>query len=1080
MTGDQGARAPRLTPVDFDPFSPAVATPPLPLTDAQQEVWLAAQMAPQASLAYNECIPLRLSGPLSMPSLETALARLTRRHEALRTTFAPEGDRQWLTPEGRIPLAFTDLSSLDAAERDHRVAAAIDRERRTPFDLVNGPLARVHVLREADERHVVLVAAHHLACDGWSFGILLRELGALYSADRHGIDAALPEPMSYSAYVQQAGEPTTERERSHAYWMQRFSTPAPVLELPVDRPRPPAKTYRGSHQFLRIDPALYGELKKSAARQGCTMYVVLLAAWQSLLYRLTSQSDLIVGIPVAAQAGLPNTNLVGHCVQMLPLRTAVQPAGTLAAQMRSTRAALVEAYEHQAITFGRLIEAIGLARDASRTPLLATFFNVDKAGSQPHFVGLTVERLVAPRVATNFDLGLDIADSGSDLAIECIYNADLFDAATIQRWLDAYRVLLDAVAANPDTTVGRAPILPAVERRRLEEWGGQSASFPVRCLHEAFETQAASTPDAIAVRDASAELTYAALNGQANQLARHLRPMGVGPGVLVALWMERSVDLVVAVLAVLKAGGAYLPLDPDYPAERVRFMLEDGGPRVVITSRQMLPRLPQTAARPVVIDDDPALDRYSRENVPSGATPQDLAYVIYTSGSTGRAKGTAVEHRQVSRLFAAAERWFTFSDRDVWTLFHSMAFDFSVWEMWGALLYGGRLVVVPHLVSRSPREFLALLQRESVTVLNQTPSAFRQLIAADADQPVPGLALRTIVFGGEALDPAALRPWVERHGDERPQLVNMYGITETTVHVTYRRLREADVQNGGASLIGVPLPDLSIRLLSPEGELVPVGVPGEIFVGGAGVARGYLARPDLTLERFVADPGAPANAGRLYRSGDLARWLPSGELEYLGRIDDQVKLRGFRIELGEIMAALDAYPGVRECAVALDTSGEPRLIAYIVASNGLSGAALRAHVAERLPQYMIPSAFVFLDHLPTTSNGKLDRARLPRDTVRAPSKPAEPPTTPTERAIAAIWSAVLRVECPGTSDNFFDLGGHSVLAVRIVNGIRAQFGVDLPVSVMFHSPTIAGLAGVVDSLTLTAAGGSSDREELEL
>jgi amino acid adenylation domain-containing protein len=1081
MTGDPKAGEPRLTPVDHDPFSGETAPIVLPLTDAQQEVWVAAQMGAEASLVYNECIPLRLVGPLSLPSLDAALQRLASRHEALRATFAADGEKQFVAPVGHIPLIFSDASSLDAQARDRAIGAAIEAQRGTPFDLANGPLARVHLVREAETSHVLVFAVHHLVCDGWSFAILLRELGALYTADRHGIEALLPDPMSYREFVQQASERPAEREKSEAFWIRQFAGAAPTLDLPTDRPRPRSKSYRGSHTFLQIDAARYAALKRSGARHGCSMYVVLLAAWQTLMHRLTAQSDVVVGIPVAAQTSLENTNLVGHCVQMLPLRTAVDPHASIAAQLRAAREALVRAFEHQTVTFGRVVGAMGSVRDASRTPLLATVFNVDRAGAAPHFVGLIVERLVAARLAVNFDLGLDIADSGADLAVECMYNADLFDASTIVRWLDAYRLLLDSFASNPETAIAHAPILTAGERERLERWGEPSATFPVRCLHEQFEAQAARTPDAIAVRCAEVTLTYAALNARANRLARHLRTLDVGRDVLVGLWMDRSADLLVAILGSLKAGGAYLPIEPAYPAERVRFMLQDARPPVVITTAAMRESLPATAAAVVAIDAEPALERYSDENVSSGVSPRHLAYVIYTSGSTGQPKGTAVEHRQVSRLFAATKPWFEFSDRDVWTLFHSPAFDFSVWEIWGALLHGGRLIVVPYLMSRSPGEFLSLLCREQVTVLNQTPSAFRQLIAADADQPPAPLSLRTVIFGGEALEPASLRPWIDRYGDDHPALVNMYGITETTVHVTYRRLRAADVRGGSASVIGVPIPDLSIRLLSPDGELVPIGVAGEIFVGGGGVARGYLARPELTRQRFVSDPSSKED-GRMYRSGDLARWLPCGELEYLGRVDDQVKIRGFRVELGEIVAALDSHPAVRECTVVLDRSGEPRLVAYVVATGAPAPAELRAHAAERLPQYMIPAAFVFLDRLPVTTNGKLDRASLPAAGTRAAAAGGDPPSTPTERTIAALWSRVLRIDSPGVTDNFFELGGHSVLAVRIVTGIRETFAVDLPVSVMFHSPTIAALGAIVDSLSLAGAGlaASGDREELEL
>jgi amino acid adenylation domain-containing protein len=561
--------------------------------------------------------------------------------------------------------------------------------------------------------------------------------------------------------------------------------------------------------------------------------------------------------------------------------------------------------------------------------------------------------------------------------------------------------------------------------------------------------------------------------------------MGVGRGTLVGVCLDRSIDLIAALIAVLKAGAAYVPLDPDCPTDRIRTMIDDARPPVVIASAETLAHFGSSSARIVALERDrAAIEAEAVSNLGLASSTDDLAYVIFTSGSTGRPKGVTVSHGNVSRLFSATDRWFHFGPDDVWTLFHSFAFDFSVWEIWGALLYGGRLVVVPHGVSRSPDAFLELLEREHVTVLNQTPSAFRQLIEADRVAGGSGLSLRYVVFGGEALDLAALRPWVERHGDAQPMLINMYGITETTVHVTYRRVLEADVRGGSRSPIGGQIPDLELYLLAPGSvELVPVGVAGEICVGGAGVAPGYLNRAELTAERFVQNP---FGEGRLYRSGDLARRRADGDLDYLGRIDHQVKIRGFRIELGEIESVLLDHPAVREAAViiAQTNGGEPRLAAYVVThvDRGVP-ADLLAHLRLRLPDYMVPAAFVFLDKLPINENGKLDRRRLPAPgAISAASHDPVAPRTATEQALAAIWQEVLELSYVGVDDSFFDLGGHSMLAVKIAMRSRETFGIDLPVAALFHAPTVAKLAEAIDARKLTSQprAASADREVIEL
>ncbi|HYN53890.1 MAG TPA: amino acid adenylation domain-containing protein, partial [Methylotenera sp.] len=586
------------------------------------------------------------------------------------------------------------------------------------------------------------------------------------------------------------------------------------------------------------------------------------------------------------------------------------------------------------------------------------------------------------------------------------------------------------------------------------------------CLHERFEQQVKRAPDTIALVWEDKSLSYAELNCRANWLAHRLRELGVTPGQLVGLHTERGIEMVVGIIGILKAGGAYLPLDPVYPKDRIAFMLEDSGVQVVVTQESLIENLEGTLGTQVLFDE---LFSEPDHNPVPVATIDDLAYAMYTSGSTGKPKGALITHHNVTRLFDATEGWYHFDEHDVWTLFHSYAFDFSVWELWGALLYGGRLIVVPYLISRSPEDFRELLAREGVTVLNQTPSAFRQLIQAELAQPKADLVLRYVIFGGEALELQSLRPWFERYGDERPLLVNMYGITETTVHVTYRPIRLADLRSGQGSVIGVPIPDLQLHILDPDGEPVPVGVPGEMYVGGAGVARGYLNRAELTAQRFIADPFVPESEARLYRTGDLARRLESGDIEYLGRIDHQVKIRGFRIELGEIEAGIAAHPVIREVVVIAreDVPGDKRLVAYVVTENEPIDLVdqLRELLRVTLPEYMIPAYFVSLDALPLTENGKVDRKALPAPDRVTQEATYVAPRTPIEETLAAIWAKILGFKRVGIHDNFFELGGNSLLVISVIQQMR-QAGLHADVSSLFLAPTIAEVAAVVASDSL--------------
>jgi amino acid adenylation domain-containing protein len=1066
----------------------ARATPTFPLSHGQRALWFLQQLSP-GSPAYNESFVWRIRSDLDLAALEAAFRTLIDRHASLRTVYGERAGEPFQRVLPQMPLAFTVVDASGWTEE--AVRQGLHEEALRPFDLERGPLLRLALFRLSPREQVLVTTTHHIALDLWSMLRLMGELLVCYTAHRAGVPAQLPGLRSeYADFVrwQAAMLAGPEGQRHWDSWRQQLAGPLPALELPLDRPRPAVRTHHGASHRFGIGEALTARLQGLAAAEQTTLFTVLLAALQVLLARYSGQEDVVVGSVTAGRQRPEFQDLVGFLANPVALRANLGGRPSFRAFLRQARRTVLKAIEHQAYPFALLVERLGVRRDLSRSPV----FDVQFLLQQPQRVGdgdgaadrglgdapaepvtrvvmggSLVELLPMDHPVAKFDLDLEVLRSGGQLAGWMNYNKDLFDDASIARLLRHYETLLEGIAADPDTAVGRLPLLEDEERRRLlVEFNAPQAAYPAAvCLHELFAAQVQRSPDADALVGEGGRLSYRALNGRANQLAHHLRSLGAGPGTLVALCLERSAELVVAILGVLKAGAAYLPLDPAYPAERLAFMLADSRAPLLLSQQSLRDRLPGSAPPLVCLDADaPLLARHGAGNPPPAAVADDLAYVIYTSGSTGTPKGVAVSHGNVVRLFAATAAWFGFGGADVWTLFHSYAFDFSVWELWGALLYGGRLVVVPYWVSRSPEAFHRLLGAEGVTVLNQTPSAFRPLMQADEAAGGDGrLALRYVIFGGEALEPASLRPWLARHGD-RPELVNMYGITETTVHVTYRVLTAADAAAGQGSVVGRAIPDLWVYVLDRQGQPAPVGVVGELYVGGAGVARGYLNRPGLTAERFVPDPFGGVAGARLYRTGDLARWLPGGELEYRGRIDHQVKLRGHRIELGEVETTLESHAGVRQAVVVLreDAPDDQRLVAYVVtAGGGPTAAELRGWVKERLPDYMVPAAFVLLGELPLTAHGKVDRRALPPPGEAEAAGTYTAPRTPLEEVLAGIWAEVLGRERVGIHDNFFELGGHSLLASRLVARIRDEFELDFPLQGLFESPTVAGLAAAM-------------------
>ncbi|MFF0489755.1 non-ribosomal peptide synthase/polyketide synthase [Nocardia sp. NPDC004068] len=1036
----------------------------VPLAPAQHRLWFLNRYRadhPDGPAAAVDSIPLaiRLSGPLDRAALAAALVDLVTRHETLRTIHpdGPDG------PEQVVVAPDIRLEELPDSATTTFASRGFDLTRQTPLRAALVPLAPTE--------HVLVLVLHHIAADGFSLGPLARDLVTAYDARRRGHPTHWRElPVRYADYalwqtemLGAAEDFGSELHRQLTYWRDALAGAPEALALPTDRPHPAEPSHAAGTHRLGIDSDLHGELAELARKYDATLFSTVHAALAVLLARLSGGSDITIGTPVAGRGDAALDDLVGMFVNTLVLRSEIDLRERFDDLLRKVRAQDISALSHADVPFDRIVEELAPARAAHRHPLFQvalTFQNFTIPAVR--LDGLTVHPEPMDALGAKFDLQFTVTEArGGDgraagMDIEITYATDVFDAETVAVLARRFAQVLAAVAADSTVVVGDIQLLSAEEQRRaLREWATTAPSVAEKdTLTKRFAVVAAVRPGAVAVRAGGTSLTYRDLDIRSDRLARRLIETGVGPETLVAVALPRSAELVVALLAVLKAGGGYLPVDPAYPADRIAYVLADARPLCAVTGAgATLPA--DRFAGPIIDVDQP--------DVPAGAItdadrqmplrPEHPAYVIYTSGSTGRPKGVLVPHANIVALLDNTSRLFDFGPSDVWTLFHSYAFDFSVWELWGALLHGGTVVVVDYFTARSPQQFRELLITEGVTVLNQTPSAFHQLAAADLAEPPADHALRYVIFGGEALEPRRLRDWSARYGDT-PRLINMYGITETTVHVSHRPIAP---ETDASGVIGGPLPGLTVRLLDSRLRPVPVGVPGEIYVSGPQLARGYLDRPALTAARFVADPYGDTGA-TAYRSGDLARWTRDGELEYLGRADQQVNLRGFRVELGEIEAALLAEDEVREAAVVV-RSGDTadRLVGYVVAAAATDPRALRRRLALRLPEHMVPDAVVVVDRIPLTGNGKLDRAALPAPTFEAAAY--RRPATVTEQLVADAYAQVLgRAAAVGADDDFFALGGSSLLAAKAVARLGAALGARVPVRAVFEAPRVADLA----------------------
>jgi amino acid adenylation domain-containing protein/non-ribosomal peptide synthase protein (TIGR01720 family) len=1022
-----------------------------PLTDVQRDVWINCQLSPEGSAAYDLTTALRLSGELDVELLREALRRLVARHESLRTTFDADGDHQIVHPTAEVEMPVVDVSDRPEAERSERVAAFLDAELTTRYDLVDGPLFRATLIRTGEADHTLVLSGHHLVCDGTSLGVMQRDLSAIYSTLVRGGSLRLDEATQFSEYAAWRAE---QSAASEPYWLSLYEAPPTPLDLPADKARPPSRSFVYGTGSALLGQDLLAALRDTAVKHGVTPFIVLLAAWEVLLHRLSGQSEFASGVYVAGQQSMGVRDLVGLCASLLPLRALVDPEERLSDHLRRLKRDTYAAFDAQHCGVGRLASALHLPRDASRPTLVSTVITLETPTRGIEFAGLdAVESGNGLRSYGAFDLEAYLTESTDDLTVELKYSTAIFDPQTIDRWLGYYIHLLRQMTADADPGIADLRLLDDVQRRAmLTRWNETEAPLPAGLPIEQFELQAARHPGRPAIRSSSGSLSYGELDARANRLARHLRELGVEADRLVGVHVDRTPDMVVALLAVHKAGGAFVPLDPLFPRERLAMIAAEAGLHALITRRDLAGDIPLAGAAIVLLDGDPdGLAHHDDSGLGVAPAPSDLAYVIFTSGSTGKPKGVEIEHRALANLLSSMGREPGLMAEDVLLAVTTISFDISILELFLPLTVGAT-VVLAHADEAVDAIWLRdRLAEDDITVMQATPATWQMLL----DAGWPGTTGLKALCGGEALSRELAAALASRVGS----LWNVYGPTETTIWSSASLVRS----DGGPITIGWPIANTELHVLDPSLEPQPPGVIGGLFIGGMGLARGYRDQPELTAERFIThdfDGGPPR---RLYRTGDLARRLADGRIEFLGRDDHQVKVRGFRIELGEIETVLSRHPGVQECAVVARTgpNGSKRLVAYVVPARdhqeNVSG--LRMHLRESLPEYMVPSAFVELEALPLTANRKVDRAKLPDPDHQRPDLVTAlvAPRTGTEAVLARIWEDLLDLEQVGIEDNFFDLGGDSLLALRCI--IQAnRSGIGLAPNSIFRYQTIAELA----------------------
>lgn len=1051
---------PRYIAVDHDPFTGPSIVRTIPTTEAQREVLTASDMGVDASCAYNESVTLELKGALDGAALEKAMHDLIARHESLRATLNTSGTRMLITDERSFELPFTDLSQ--ASDKEAPLDAIARQDMTTPFDLRNGPLFRAQLIRVSDELHLLRLTGHHVVCDGWSLGIMMAEISALYNAAKNNTAPGLPEASAFSEYslatIDFAKSP--EHGTVERYWLDLFKGSVPRLDLPTDRPRPRQKTYKGQRLDLTLSQVHVRGLKEVATRSGASFVTTLLTTFEVLLHKLTGDSDLVVGLPAAGQSDLGMKHLVGHCVNLLALRSRIDEEQPFVEHLKARRTGVLDAFDNQKYTFGTLLQKLNVPREPGRIPLCPVVFNIDmNMDDGVAFDGLSHRFVSNPRAFENFELFLNATGNEGHLTLEWSYNTDLFEEGTIRSWMDQLITLIERVSKSPAAPIidliGEAPIT-GEQQMPDPAWIGRTTAFPKVDIGSLFDEVAAKHADRTALVLVEQKLDYRELQRRVHNLSNALVHLGVKPGEPVGLCMDRSFDMVVAMLATLRAGGCFVPFDPAYPADRLAFMLQDTDVKVMLTQRHLTSTLPQHHARLVLLDE-------VKEGEPASmprTTADSPAYIMYTSGSTGTPKGVVVPHRAIVRL-VREQNFLPFGPDLCFLQLSNISFDASTLEIWGALLNGGRLVLQPQQKPTLP-EICDEIQKHGVTSVWFTVGLFNMLV----DEQLQRLrSLKHIFTGGDVVSVPHVKKALKALGPN--VLVNGYGPTEnTTFTCCFPINKEADIADNVP--IGFPLNNTTVHVLDEQRNPVPVGRKGELYTGGDGVALGYWNRPELTAERFIDDPFSGRSGAKLYRTGDIVRWNPDGSITFIGRGDGQVKIRGFRVELGEIENALNDLADVKDkVVVARQDGGSEKILAcYVVPADGsrISQEELlddvREHLRAKLPGYMVPTGFAVLQALPLTANGKVDRRALPAPSTAWQGMKAEhvAPRSGTERILAAIWSKVLGVADPGIHENFFDLGGHSILGIQMLSQIEQRFGRTYGLNLLFRAPTIAELA----------------------
>lgn len=1033
-----------------------------PLTDAQKQLWLLAQRDDRASRAYNVPVILSLRGCLHVRAMRQAIQDAVDRHEALRTTISADGQEQRISQGMAFEVPLVDFSGVAPIDSSRRLTDFLETQSNGLFDLTQGPLFRATLVKLGQHDHVLALVAHHIIVDGWSIGVLVRDIASDYTARVSGSRLEKERPLQFREYASWHNDRLDDRamQDHESYWLEHLSGPLPQLEL-TSKPRPPVMTFRGARCSIKLEAGLVKSLNELSQQNNCTLFMTLLAVYLILLRRLSGQGDLIAGVPVSKRALKGGGDLVGYCVNVVPLRFQSCANPSFKEHLATLRNIVIEAYQHADYPFAKLVSKLNVPRDPSRPQLVGTIFNMNA----PLAAGLTLPELdvglmSCPIAYARHDVSVNVIPVRDELVLEVDYNTDLFDAAAIEGFAQRMATLCEAVVSDPEQRVSNLPILTEKERQQLlVELNATQVDFPRGlCLHQLFEAQVGRTPEVTAVVFENQSLTYAELDARANQLAHHLRTLGVGPEVPVGICMERSIEMIVSLFGILKAGGAYVPLDTDYPEDRLGFMLRDTRAPVVLTQHRLRDRLPACDALKLALDREWGLISTAPSSKPTvRVTPQNLAYVIYTSGSTGKPKGASIPHAGIVNRLLWMQDAYGLDATDRVLQKTPFSFDVSVWEFFWPLMTGARLVVAKPGGHKDSRYLAELIAEAQVTTLHFVPP----MLAVFLEEP--GIeacrSLRRVICSGEAL-PFEL---TQRHYARlEVPLHNLYGPTEASVDVTHWTCERDSTLS--VVPIGRPIANTQMYILDAELNPLPLGVTGDLYIGGVGLGRGYLGRPDLTAEKFIPDPFSNVAGARLYRTGDLARYLPDGNIEFLGRSDHQVKIRGFRIELGEIEATLAQHPAVREVVVVArdDGPGDKRLVAYLVptpdAQPGIS--AWRAFLKDKVPDYMVPAAFVCLDALPLSHNGKVDRKALPAPEVRPEADQDHvAPRNPTEKHIAEIWAQVLGIERVGIHANFFELGGDSILAIQIIARAN-QAGFKLTPQRLFEHPTVAGLAGI--------------------